>query len=86
MKKSLVADRKKMLAEGVHCAKYVEKYKDGDDFTLNGYFGKRYLANEKKLIKHGKELYYKHIKTKDEKCNHLRMLYAHTVSLVQGCR
>lgn len=71
-------DCKKMLAEGVDCAKYVEKYKDEDDFVLNGYFDKCYLANEKKLIKHGKELYDKCIKTKDKKFRELRMLYAHS--------
>lgn len=70
-------DCKKMLVEGVDCAKYVEKYKDEDDFVLNGYFDKKYLANEEKLMKHGKELYDKYIKTKDAKFKQLRMLYAH---------
>lgn len=72
------SDFKKMADEGSKFMKYIYDFKDADDYALNGYFDKTYLSYEKKMMKHGEELYNKYIKTKDEKFKKLRSMYAHS--------
>ena len=72
------ADFKKMADEGTECMKYIYDFNDVDDFVLNGFFDKDYFSFEKKMLKHGEEIYDTYIKkSKDEKFKKLRSMYAH---------
>lgn len=72
------SDFKKMADEGSEFMKYIYDFKDADDYVLNGYFDKNYLANEKKLMTHGEKLYKDYIKTIDPKFKKMRLMYAHS--------
>lgn len=69
---------KKMADEGSEFMKYIYDFKDADDYALNGFFDKTYLSYDKKMMKHGDELYKKYIKTTDPKFKKLRSMYAHS--------
>lgn len=74
---SYYADFKKMADEGSESLKYIYDFNDSDDYVLNGFFDKKYLEYDKKMIRHGDEIYDKYIKSRDEKFKQLRSMYAH---------
>lgn len=72
------SDFKKMADEGSEFMKYIYDFKDVNDYVLNGFFDKSYLANEKKLMTYGEKIYKDYIKTVDPKFKKMCLMYAHS--------